>query len=109
LGMKDVDLSYAGRYQPQAAVHRDIAALSAGDMLALRQVAQRWELCDRHGHAVGRLARAFAPPAGMRFLSGQVKAVIVRRREDSEPAFQAALRSEKWEVVLPELVFEPEE
>jgi hypothetical protein len=60
-------------------------------------------------YAVGRLARAFAPPAGMRFLSGQVKAVIVRRREDSEPAFQAALRSEKWEVVLPELVFEPEE
>jgi ATP-dependent DNA helicase RecQ len=44
----------------------------------------------------------------MRFLSGQVKAVIVRRREDSEPEYHAALRCDRWEVVLPELVFEPE-
>ena len=44
----------------------------------------------------------------MRFLSSQVKAVIVRRREDSEAEYHAALRCAKWEVVLPELVFEPE-
>jgi hypothetical protein len=44
----------------------------------------------------------------MHFLSGQVKAVIVRRREDAEPEYQAALRCERWETVLPELVFGPE-
>jgi ATP-dependent DNA helicase RecQ len=45
----------------------------------------------------------------MHFVSGQVKAVIVRRREDSEPEYQATLRCDRWEVVLPELVFEPDE
>ena len=108
LGPKDVDLGFAGRHPPNASVHRAIAALSPGDEVSLRQAAERWEVCDRHGQVVGRLAKACAPPAGMRFLSGQVKAVIVRRRADSEPEYQAALRCDRWEVVLPELVFEPE-
>jgi ATP-dependent DNA helicase RecQ len=108
LGLKDVDLSFAGRSPPDASVHRAIAALAAGDALGLRQMGERWELCNSVGHVVGRLAKAFAQPAGMRFLSGQVKAVIVRRREDSEPEYHAALRCDRWEVVLPELVFEPE-
>lgn len=108
LALRDVDLGFAGRHDPDAGVHRAIAALSAGDMLTLRHVAQGWALCDRHGHVVGRLARAYAPPAGMRFVSGQVKAVIVRRREDAEPEYQERLRCATWEVVLPELVFEPE-
>ena len=107
LALKDVDLSYAGRRGPDRSVHRSIAALSAGDAIGLRQVAEQWELCDRHGQVVGRLAKAWTLPAGMRFLSGQVKAVIVRRREDSEPEYQSMLRCDKWEVVLPELVFEP--
>jgi ATP-dependent DNA helicase RecQ len=108
LGPKDVVLSFAGWQAPGAPVHRAIAALSAGDAIALRQAAQGWELCDLHGNVVGRLAKAFAPPAGMHFLSGQVKAVIVRRREDSEPGYQARLQCERWEVVWPELVFEPD-
>ena len=108
LALKDVDLGYAGRQQPHALAHRAIAALSPGDPLVLRQVAERWELCDRDGQVVGRLARSFMPPAGMHFLSGQVKAVIVRRREDAEPEYQAALRCERWETVLPELVFGPD-
>ena len=108
LGLKDVDLSFAGRQAPEALAHRAIAALSAGDAITLRRMAERWHVCGLDGHVVGRLAKSFAPPAGMRFVSGQVKSVIVRRREDSEPAYQASLRSDQWEVVLPELVFEPD-
>jgi ATP-dependent DNA helicase RecQ len=89
-------------------VHRAIAALAPGDAVQLRQSGQRWELCDRDGHVVARLSKAFTPPAGMRWRSGQVSAVIVRRRMDSEPEYQAALRCEQWEVVLPELIFEPD-
>jgi ATP-dependent DNA helicase RecQ len=108
LGLKDVDLGFSGRYAPSAAVHRAIAGLSAGDAVTLRRSAQHWELCDQHGHVVGRLSKAFAPPVDMRCLSGQVSAVIVRRRMDSEPQYQATLRCEQWEVVLPELIFEPD-
>ena len=107
LSMRDVDLSFAGRYHAGAAVHGAIAALSPGDPVGLRQVADRWELCDWRGVIIGRLSRAFTPPAGMGFLCGQVKAVIVRRCEDSEPEYQATLRCDQWEVVLPELVFGP--
>jgi ATP-dependent DNA helicase RecQ len=108
LGLKDVDLSFSGRFSPSAAMHRAIAGMSAGDAITLRRSAQHWELCDQHGHVVGRLAKAYSPPAGMRSLPGQVSAVIVRRRTDSEPEYQATLRCEQWEVVLPELVFEPD-
>jgi ATP-dependent DNA helicase RecQ len=108
LGLKDVDLSFSGRFAPSAAEHRAISGLSAGDAITLRRSAQYWELCNQHGHVVGRLSKAFAPPAGMRSLSGQVSAVIVRRHSDSEPEYQAMLRCEHWEVVLPELVFEPD-
>ena len=107
LGLKEVDLGFAGRYDPNAPVHRAIATLSAGDAIILRKTGEHWELCIVDGRVVGRLAKAFTPPPGMRFVSGQVKAVIVRRREDAEPEYQARLRCEKWEVVLPELVFEP--
>jgi ATP-dependent DNA helicase RecQ len=106
-GLKDVDLGFSGRHAPSAAVHRAIARLTPGDALALREAADRWELVDPSGDIVGRLSRAYSPPAGMRFLSGRVNAVIVRRQKDSEPAYQATLRCGQWEVVLPELVFEP--
>ena len=109
LGLKDVDLSFSGRFAPFATVHRAISGLSAGDAITLRRSAQYWELCNQHGHVVGRMSKAYTPPAGMRSLSGQVSAVIVRRRMDSEPEYQAALRCEQWEVVLPELVFEPDQ
>jgi hypothetical protein len=35
-------------------------------------------------------------------------AIIQRRREDTEPQFQAKLRCEQWEVLLPELVWQAE-
>ena len=69
---------------------------------------ERWELLDRSGTVVGRLARAFEPPAGMQCVSAAVHAVVTGSREASEPAFQDALKCDRWEVVVPELVFEPD-
>ena len=69
---------------------------------------KRWELLDRSGTVVGRLARAFEPPAGMRCVSVAVHAVVTWSREASEPAFQDALKCDRWGVVVPELVFEPD-
>lgn len=109
LGLKEVDLGFAGRYAPENSVHHAIAALSAGDSLHLRHQhhKERWELVDDKGSTVGRLSRAFAPPADMRCIAVRVMAVIVRRREDAEPEYQDYVRSERWEVVVPELVFAP--
>lgn len=108
LSPKDVDLSFAGRHAPSNSVQASIAALSAGAEIELRQAGERWELSDRQGRVVGRLARGYAPPHGMRWVAARVHAVIVRRRKDADPAFVDSLRCEEWEVILPELVFEPD-
>ena len=109
LGLDEINLGFAGRQRVRAPVHRAISALAPGDPLQVRVDArERWELLDRTGMTVGRLAQAFEPPAEMRCVSAAVHAVVAWSRDSSEPEFQEGLKCDHWEVVVPELVFEPE-
>ena len=108
LSLRDVFLSFAGYRRPGDPVHRAIAALSPGDVLAVREHANRWQLLNRNDTVVGQLASSFAPPNDMRCAFATVLAVVTWDKERSEPDYQDSLRCEKWEVVVPELVFEPE-
>jgi hypothetical protein len=56
---------------------------------------------------VGRLARSFDAPAGMTCIDARVAAIGVRTREDSAGEFADLVRCDRWEVVVPELVFAP--
>ncbi|MHB8791265.1 MAG: RecQ family ATP-dependent DNA helicase [Desulfobulbaceae bacterium] len=103
----DVDLGFAGRSGPQKGVQQAIAALAVDDPLVLLDEGGRRELLDGNGNVVGRLARGFSPPAGMRCIDGRVRAIIVRRREEEGAEFQDRVCCDRWEVVLPELVFAP--
>lgn len=106
--LKHVDLGFAGRRPGSDPVHAAVAALSPGDPLKTRIGPDgRWELLDSTGHVVGRLAQAFQPPRGMRCRSATVLAVVVRSRGQSKPEYQNRIRCDSWEVVAPELVFEP--
>ncbi len=107
LGLGDVDLGFAGRVAAESALHRAIAALAAGDPLRLRQRNGSFELADHNVVVVGRLARAFRPPAGMCCIAARVAAIIVRLREDGEPEYQGLIRGERWEVVVPDLIYAP--
>ena len=108
LSLRDIFLSYPA-YRPSGhPVHRAIALLSLGDSLEVRPGANRWELLDREGTVVGQLASNFTPPAGMRCTSATVLAIVTWDKEKSEPQFQGNFRCENWEVVVPELIFEPE-
>ena len=135
LRLRDVDLGFAGRLDARHPAHRAIAALSPGDPLQVRVRRQhatptepdgrtgrppdapseahpaprRWELLDRTGAVVGRLAGGFDPPSGMQCRSATVLAVVAWSREASEPEYHDGIRCETWEVVVPELVFGPEE
>ena len=106
LSLRDVDLSFAGRYQASKPVHRATAALSPSDPLRVSTTQQPWTLLDHTGNVVGRLAKGYKPPTAMRLQSATVLAVVARRRSDSEPQYQNALKCEEWEVVVPELVFQ---
>lgn len=106
---REIDLGFAGRHGGSDPLQRHIALLAPGDPLALRCSDERWELIDIHGRTVGRMARAFKPPGGMTCTAARVHAILARRLKDTEPEYLGSLRCDAWEVVLPELVFEPEE
>ena len=106
LTLKEIDIGFPGRHVPAHPIHGAIADLSAGSAVVLTRGTHHWELANSAGRTIGRLSRTFTPPAGMRFVSGRVVAALVRWREDAQAEYQALVRCERWEVVLPELVFE---
>ena len=107
--LEDVDLGFAGRQGARHPVHRAIAALSPGDPLQTRVVnAGRWELLNREGTVVGRLAKSFGPPAGTRCRSATVLAIVGWSREASKPQYRDGIKCDAWEVIVPELTFEPD-
>ena len=109
LTVKDVDLGYAGRFHSRHRAHKDIAALAPGDLLDAKMNGQkRWELFDGNGNRVGRLAKGYNPPEGVRFLSAKVIAIVTRTRELSEPQYKDSIKCDAWEVIVPEIVFGPE-
>ncbi len=108
LNLRNVFLSYAGYRHPNHPLHRAIAALSPGDPLQMRAGKGKWEVLDRKGMVVGQLAGSFKAPSGTRCTSAKVLAIATWRSEYSEPQFQKKHLCNSWEVVVPELVFEPD-
>ena len=92
---------------PEHPVHAAISALSPGDPLQARMAADRWELLDQSGTVVGQLARGFRATPGVRCAFATVMAIVEWDRERSDPDYRDGLRCENWEVVVPEIVFEP--
>lgn len=103
--MRDVDIGFAGRHSHESPVHRHLEALESGSPLLLHNDGQHWVLLDQHGQTVGHMSRAFSPPLRMKCVSARVMAIQVRRLQDAAKEFQHLVKSDLWEVVLPELVF----
>jgi ATP-dependent DNA helicase RecQ len=108
LSLGDVDLGFAGRYARTHPVHTALARLVPGSALSLHENGSQLELRDSDQNVVGRLARAFELPKGMRCVSAKVASIYVRFAEDSSEEYRDRMRSDRWEVVVPELVFEPD-
>ena len=108
LGLDKINLGFAGRYPAHHPVHRAIAALSPGDPLTVRvEKSERWALLNWTGTVVGRLAKSFEPPGGTWCSSASVLAIVAWSRDASESGYQEHLQCNDWEVIVPELVFEP--
>ena len=92
---------------PSIRCTRSSRASSQGDPLQVRMGTDRWELLADNGMVVGQLARNFTAPVdatgGVR---ATVMAIVSWDAERSEPEYRQGLRSEAWEVVVPELVLE---
>ena len=107
LTLGDVYLSFAGYKPPRDPTHRAIAELAPGDQLKVRRQSDRWEIRNYAGVVVGTLARKFEPPNGMRCIRSTVLAIATWSRERSDPQYHQHLKKDTWEIVVPELVFEP--
>ena len=105
LGLKDIDIGYAGRRDRRHRVHGAIAALRPGDPLTVRESKDGWQLTSGANVVVGRLAKGYAVPPCTE-LGARVYAVATWSREASEPEFRPSYRCDEWEVVVPELVFD---
>ncbi|MDD5296462.1 MAG: RecQ family ATP-dependent DNA helicase [Rhodocyclaceae bacterium] len=103
----EVDLGFAGRQTSEVPLHGYIAALKPGDPLQLRPYYERWELADSAGHTVGRLSHEWKPPAGMECIEVRVWGIIRRTKEQTLEKYLPQVRAVTWEVVLPEMVFQP--
>lgn len=101
LGPAEMDLGYAGRLPAHHPVHAHIAELCAG---AAVRIAHRCVLTPE-GHVVGRLAKAAALPDTAR-CDAVVTGIMARSRAQTAPAYQDALKVDRWEVVLVEITGE---
>ena len=73
----------------------------------VRPQSDRWGLRNYAGVVVETLARKFEPPPDVRCIGATVLAVATWSRDRSDPQYQKHLKNDTWEVVVPELVFEP--
>ena len=97
-----VVLSWPGYFAPSAPIHKAIAELDYGDELSLRPRGDGkpgWEIADRNGVSVTRMAQKFQPPSG-RILGVRVATVLVRHAREGED-----VRCPEWELVLPEIEY----
>ena len=102
--MKDVVLSFAGWRPAQSECHRAIAALAPGDPLSMSHEDGQCKILDHEGRQVGRMAGQWTLPDGMAIARASVQGIFIRWADDEEDEERKRmLRSETWEVVVPQL------
>jgi ATP-dependent DNA helicase RecQ len=100
LGPAEVDIGFAGRQEPSDAVHRLIADLTPGDQI----IVEGRHIKTLKGQVVGRLAAKTELQAVAGPIAASVTGIMVRTREQTSPEFLATVRTDRWEVVIAELV-----
>jgi ATP-dependent DNA helicase RecQ len=103
--MGSVDLSFAGRVAETSPSLAAIAEAEIDDRVTLEMRDKKWHILDAQGRILGRMAGSWAPPEGTRLVSGKVGAIVRWRKLDNEEPFQAFIKRDEWEAILPEFVF----
>ena len=120
LRLGEVHLSFAGTRGPKDRLHRVIADLQPDDLLEVNTGTTPWELKSQ-GVTIGRLARNFStrdltdnnplntqggnePVRTSRRIEANVLAIATWNRDKSTEGFHTRLRSDHWEVVIPEIL-----
>ena len=103
LTLKDIDIGFAGRQPPSAAIHSHIAQLRPGDPLTWRSEGDRFLLQDAQGNVVGRTSASFSLNNAIE--SSSVSSIVVRYASDTEEQHRHYAKAERWEVIVPQVVY----
>jgi len=108
LGMKDVDLSYAGSFDASHPIHQHLARLNTGSRLSMEHNNGKVILKDqdRIVAVLSKQAAQFWSAKINGIESVTVLAMIRRYRDDSEEGYQSRCKIEQWELPLVEVVFD---
>ncbi len=104
--LSDINLGFTGRLRIHHTSITAIADLAIGSPLEFRQSGNSWKYHDVSGRQVGVMAKAFTIPEGYRIASASVYAVIVWKQDPDSQDYPGVMR-DRWEVVVPEIVYEP--
>ena len=107
LGMGDLYLSYAGTFAPTDKIHTVLSQLNTGDTVILKPDQDRIKLFSRE-LPIAALSKAQTSDwqqLNGKAISGRVLAMVRRRVEDSDEAYQGRHKCEEWEVPVIELVW----
>lgn len=105
--LEKINLGFAGRYAPDDPIHARIARLEVGASLKLIEEKGGWYLSNELGEWVGKMSGKFAVAHGVRRVEARVSAILVWRKNEADMKYGEP-KSEQWEVVVPELVFFPD-
>lgn len=106
LTLSEIDIGYAGRQPPNAAIHKHLAELKPGSPLQWQADNGRYWLLDADGNIVGRTAANFRLSGTLE--SSSVDAMVVRYAEDSEEQYRHYTKISRWEVMVPKVVLQEE-
>ena len=104
LTLRDIDLSFPGRASGDP-VPDAIRELQPGDPLTIDQASQPWGIRTHGGVLVGRLSRRSQQMMPNVPAKAEVMAIAAWDATRSTPEYKRGLRRDRWEVVVPELIF----
>lgn len=109
-----VDLGYAGRLGSEKssskAIIQAISEATVDEKICLYENEKRlWEIRNEQGVVLGRMQRNFKPPAGYKLVKAKIGAIVTRYKSDTKAdeknEYQSRIRRDRWEVILPDLIF----
>jgi ATP-dependent DNA helicase RecQ len=109
LGLKEIDLGYAGRQPRGAPIHAALRDCPTGVRLAMEKSGKRL-LLTYHGRPIAALSRASHDCwSGWLEEIREVRllAMVQRKSSDGDEGYRAGYRVDEWEVPMVEVVSEP--
>lgn len=106
LGLKDLDLSYAGSFAAQHPIHQTLAELSTGSMVMITSHNGKVgvQKDDVTIAVLSKKAQQHWQSQLHRVQSANIIAMITRYKADNEEQFQTRCKVEQWEVPMIEVV-----